>query len=48
MLASETLAPDAINLDRTDDSEKADKIGPDFIEDEDDDDGQDAQTDRPI
>jgi hypothetical protein len=42
------FAPDAINLDRTDDSEKADEIGPDFVENKDYDDGEDAQTDRPI
>jgi hypothetical protein len=42
-LRSVVFAPDAINLGSTDDGEKADEVRPDFVEDEDDDQGEDGR-----
>jgi hypothetical protein len=43
---SSVPAPHPINLGGADDCEKADQIRPDFVEDEDDDQGEDAQADQ--
>jgi hypothetical protein len=45
-LRSVVLAPDAIDLGGTDDGQKADQIRPDFVEDEDDDQGENAHADQ--
>ena len=42
------IPPKAIDLSGPDDGQKADDGGPDFIEDEAADQGQDAQADQPI
>jgi hypothetical protein len=47
-LASDAVAPNAVNLTRSDDGQKADDVGPDEVKNDQDDQGQDTQADDPF
>ena len=40
------IAPYSVNLRGSDDRQKADEVGPDFVEDDDDEQGEDADADQ--